>query len=254
MMYYIQVRHSGLWVGCEDNANPDQHVKLAQVEEKDRQLFYVSPVGKRLKYDDRVELWDEVDPKKWMENLSDKMRLSSVNMPGTHDSGTQYVTIGDLGAKCQDESILEQLNMGVRFFDIRLQKEDGRNYYNLCHADFDCHYDENQDIPLAFEKHVLEEWIYPFLEENPSETIVLCIKEDEGETDNKNKDMGTMLQNIIDKNDSRWYRRNEDPLLKDVRGRIVLVSRLKHPVEGYSGIDFSDWESRGMYREFMIMY
>lgn len=41
-LYYIQVKGSGLWVGLENNQQPSQYVKLAQVKEENRKAWYVS--------------------------------------------------------------------------------------------------------------------------------------------------------------------------------------------------------------------
>ena len=56
----------------------------------------------------------------WMADLDDDRALTSLAIPGTHDSGALY-SIADVAGKCQSLSVSEQLRAGVRFFDIRLQ-------------------------------------------------------------------------------------------------------------------------------------
>ena len=64
----------------------------------------------------------EADTKgtEWMKELPDNTPLREMSIPGTHDSGALH-SIGDVAGKCQDLSIADQLAIGVRFFDIRLQ-------------------------------------------------------------------------------------------------------------------------------------
>ena len=57
----------------------------------------------------------------WMSGLSDDTKLCDINIPGTHDSGTTYTTavISGIIASCQDDTIPEQLQKGIRYLDIR---------------------------------------------------------------------------------------------------------------------------------------
>ena len=58
--------------------------------------------------------------KPWMKNLSDNTLISEMIIPGTHDSGAMH-SLFDVSGKCQDMKISDQLKIGVRFLDIRLQ-------------------------------------------------------------------------------------------------------------------------------------
>eukprot|EP01084_Bolivina_argentea_P223745 378512_1 len=58
----------------------------------------------------------KMNPKGWMGQLTQTTRINKINIPGTHES---MATRGGKWAKCVDYTILEQLNMGYRFFDIR---------------------------------------------------------------------------------------------------------------------------------------
>ena len=44
--------------------------------------------------------------------------INEINIPGTHDSAMYFTTLGTL-AKTQDMDIKQQLEMGIRYFDIR---------------------------------------------------------------------------------------------------------------------------------------
>lgn len=56
----------------------------------------------------------------WMSGIKDDTAISDISMPGTHDSGTQNVDL-PIWSKTQNLSISEQLNIGVRYFDLRLE-------------------------------------------------------------------------------------------------------------------------------------
>lgn len=82
-------------------------------------IFAFLPINKSYK----------VDP--WMSKVSDNTKIKDLSIPGTHDSGAMH-SLFDVAGKCQDVSIIKQLDMGVRFFDIRLQLVD--NELNVVHS------------------------------------------------------------------------------------------------------------------------
>lgn len=55
----------------------------------------------------------------WMADIDGETMLSSISIPGTHDSATQYVGMRYI-FQCQDTSIAQQLVDGYRYFDMRL--------------------------------------------------------------------------------------------------------------------------------------
>ena len=104
----------------------------------------------------------------WMNNiLDDSLPLRDLTIPGTHDSGTKDVlNIG--GARCQNFDIEKQLKDGIRFFDIRLKTD--RELLSLYHGPMPCN--------LGFGQVLV--WCRDFLEANPSETILMSVKEESG--------------------------------------------------------------------------
>ena len=73
--------------------------------------------------------------------LCDDNYLSELNIAGTHDSATAFVAMEN-AARCQDKTIAEQLDMGVRLLDIRLSKK-GDEFY-LVHSLADCYSDKEK--------------------------------------------------------------------------------------------------------------
>ena len=61
----------------------------------------------------------------WMSQLGNNLSLREVNMPGSHDTMALY-SIGDLAGQCQSLSLKDQLNLGVRFIDIRLKEDNNK--------------------------------------------------------------------------------------------------------------------------------
>ena len=109
-------------------------------------------------------------PVSWMINLPDNAKIQSLSIPGTHDSGALH-SIFDVSGKCQDLSIEEQLNVGVRFFDLRLQNVNDK--MQIVH-DF-------VDQRLDF-FNVMQD-MNDFLNKHPSEFLIVSIKKD---ADDKN--------------------------------------------------------------------
>ena len=146
----------------------------------------------------------------WMKNINDSTSLRDINMPGSHDTMALY-SIADLAGQCQTLSLKDQLNLGVRFLDIRL-KED-HNKLKAVHGFID------QRASFESVTGVVEE----FLKVNPSEMIIMSIKE---EADPSNSDLSfeEALKPYLNKD--VYYLENDIPnSLGEVRGKAILLSR-----------------------------
>ena len=123
----------------------------------------------------------------WMQSIPDSTRLSQMTIPGTHNSCALH---GICCARTQSWSLPEQMKAGLRYFDIRL-----RLYNNTLRA-FHAFVDQKDtfDIILSY--------ILRFLEENPSESIILqIIKEHKDKNCNKkiSELYNEYIQNVVDK-------------------------------------------------------
>ncbi len=56
----------------------------------------------------------------WMSYIKDDAKITKIAMPGSHNSATMGMS---KFAKCQNGSLFEQYQYGVRFFDIRLKAD-----------------------------------------------------------------------------------------------------------------------------------
>lgn len=178
--------------------------------------------------------------------LPDEAYLSEINIAGTHDSCTAHCTLENM-SRCQSLSVKEQLELGIRLFDIRLYKS-GKAFY-LCHALADCFTDEAKTTKLSFDR-VLDDF-RTFLRENPQETLIVSVKQDRGIMNRFF--FPAFYDRYIKDNEIEWYLKNEIPTLGDCRGKMVLMRRCKvFPwwKKGEScGLDFSCWPDQSSKRK-----
>lgn len=168
----------------------------------------------------------------WMKNIGDEKSLKEINIPGTHDSSTKHCQFS-LFSRCQDKSISEQLQMGVRAFDIRVDKMTLVHGFCKCRKGF---FGKNLTL-----RDVMGDML-SFLRENPSETILMLFKMEKGQDSSLCFDL--LYENFISENPDKWYLENKIPTLGEVRGRIVLLRRTESKYEK-SGIDFSSMPYQG---------
>lgn len=164
------------------------------------------------------------NPKSWMSSLPSTLPLSALSIPGTHNSHTHYRALPSV--RCQHASINQQLENGIRFLDIRAQPTSAtdankRDMY-LVHGVF--------PVSLTGPKYLASilETCYRFLEENPSETILVSLKRE-----GPGKATDELFSDILERhyfapNRGRWYTGHAVPYLGDVRGKLVLIRRYMH--------------------------
>lgn len=148
----------------------------------------------------------------WMARLSDTASVKQLSIPGTHDSGALH-SIFDVAGKCQDLNVKEQLNIGVRFFDIRLQLVGEK--MNVVHSFV--------DQALSF-KSVMTDFS-TFLTQNPSEFLIVSVKEDESPKD-ATKSFEDVLQEELAPFTSVIDGCTQVPgTVGEVRGKMLFVAR-----------------------------
>ena len=173
----------------------------------------------------------------WMKKIRGGTPITAINIPGTHDSATQYVNFSAI-SKTQELSVYQQLCAGVRFLDIRLEKtEDG---FIAVHSAADCR-EGNSVFSEKLTAAAIIADCRKFLKENPSETILFKLKEDDGDA---GKAFYSAFYDLYIRNSrSLWYIKNAIPTLGQVRGKIVLLRQTSIDETRFSnntsGIDFS---------------
>ena len=159
----------------------------------------------------------------WLSKVDDHTLLRDVSLPGSHDTMAFY-SIGDLAGQCQTLPLKEQLNLGVRFLDIRL-KED-KNDLKVVHGFID---------QKATFKDV-DKTVTSFLKDHPSEFIIMSIKE-EAEASNSEISFEEALLKHLD-NDIYLKDQTSIPsYIGDIRGKVVILSRYQNPSIGIPAYD-----------------
>ncbi len=172
----------------------------------------------------------------WMKNMGDEKSLKEINIPGTHDSGAKYCSFS-LFSHCQNKSISEQLKIGVRVFDIRV---DGMT---IVHSFCKCK--KSRFGALLSLENVIDD-ILCFLSEKPSETVLMMFKMDKG--NDSSECFRLLYENFIRTNPDKWYLENKVPTLGEVRGKIILIRRTESNFEK-AGIDFTEMPYQGDTKE-----
>lgn len=176
-----------------------------------------------------------------LSQLDDGMFLSEINLAGTHDSCTAFVSMENM-ARCQSLTVKEQLRLGIRLFDIRLNRKS--NEFYLVHSLADCYSDKKKTKKLTFAE-VLSDF-REFLKENPRETLVVSIKQDRGIM--SRNFFPAFYNRYIKGNEDEWLLKNENPTLGLCRGKTVLMRRCKvwrkFEKSVDAGLDFSRWRDQ----------
>ena len=162
----------------------------------------------------------------WMRSLNDNVPLSQLSIPGTHNSGARHETWPGT-SKCQNLSIGEQLEAGVRFLDIRCRHMN--NTFRIYHSI------ENQH--LSFDD-VLNTCI-SFLRSRPTECLIMSVAENRDPSGNS-RTFESTFDSYTGQNPDIWYLAESVPRLQQVRGKIVLLRRFS-AINAPKGINATPW-------------
>lgn len=177
----------------------------------------------------------------WMKHYPDSTRIVDLNIPGTHDTATwnfsaetrdRLANINKLIGnavfaaefyRCQSRSILDMLEAGIRFFDLRYAFDATDTFLAFWHGS-----------GLMSQVAGVEEVLYGFfdwLEHHPSETIILSFQYEGGTKKNasNNAEVHRHISRILTSPDARKYllqTRGELPAtLGEARGKAILFRR-----------------------------
>ncbi|MBT2364889.1 phosphatidylinositol-specific phospholipase C [Streptomyces sp. ISL-10] len=144
----------------------------------------------------------------WMAGAADSTPLQRLTIPGTHDSGARF---GGLWTECQNTTITEQLNSGIRFLDVRCRVTGGS--FAVHHGP----YYQNMmfgDVLVACRD---------FLAAHPSETVLMRVKQEYSE--DSDATFRAIFDDYLDGRGWRPLFRIGDgiPALGQARGKVVLL-------------------------------
>ena len=152
-----------------------------------------------------------IDNSTWMANIKDDVLVNEIVMPGSHDAGSyKMVWLGET----QQFSIDEQLQMGVRYFDIRVNKQEDK--YVIFHS-----------IINGVEFLPILESIKNFIINNPTEVLLLDFQHFEGDSQNDVYNFITeylynnnlLVENNTELSDLEYI---SNLKLKDARGKCII--------------------------------
>ncbi len=161
----------------------------------------------------------------WLTSFSDSMLISELNLPGTHDSAaiSDWRTLH----ACQNMSITTQLRRGIRVLDVRLKIKksgEGKYWFQTCHGHFRTWFWETMNEFQSFASLMQE--CKAFLAENPSEFIAMSLKVDDWNgTERDGRAVLVQLSDFL-KDYPMCYITPDLPSLGQVRGKILLFSRI----------------------------
>ncbi|KAK0750961.1 PLC-like phosphodiesterase [Schizothecium vesticola] len=169
----------------------------------------------------------------WMSHYQDHTSLSSLTIPGTHDYSI-----------AQPLTLWQQLNLGIRFFDLRLQLEADGLF---------CAFRSSIDRLLFCSFSSIMRDVFEFLVAQQSETVLISIAQDGSQSWVPPIRFCSAVRTEIDAMADasggrfRWYTLSDIPDLGTVRSRAVLLRRFPLPTHVLGsplplGVDFSNWE------------
>jgi 1-phosphatidylinositol phosphodiesterase len=171
----------------------------------------------------------DADLTDWMSLVDDATSITDMTIPGTHDSGAMHEPISG-SAKTQNLTISEQLNIGVRYLDIRLRHyEDALVVHHGAvyqHLNFD-------DVLTA---------ATDFLVAHPTETILMEVSEEyEAYSNSRSFEETFVTYETNEQYSDFWWTHSYLPKLGDVRGKVVLLRRFTGSFWTSGGIDITGW-------------
>jgi hypothetical protein len=176
------------------------------------------------------------DTQSWMSGIPSSRKLNQFTIPGTHDTGTWPLsfTVWKFinNAKCQNLSLEEQLNAGIRFIDVRVTQStrNGQPDFEIYHS--------HEETGLWFSTDIVDV-CKKFLATHPSETIIMSVKDEFGSTD----DFEPNLKLYLDP--SFCLLGTNIPSLKEARKHIVLVRRYEFGSCGIAAHDHWPPDAKG---------
>ena len=152
----------------------------------------------------------------WMKDVSGDKYISELVLPGTHNSSTNICDL-PFFTKTQSLDIKDQLEIGVRTFDMRISVD--KNNIKLTHNGYACRKNLFENLYLDY----ICDLMYDFLDENSSETIIFLAKDEPDPQDIEL--LKTTFKEIIKDKETYWFLEDRIPTLDEVRGKIVFLTR-----------------------------
>ncbi|MCW2245023.1 hypothetical protein M2352_000614 [Azospirillum fermentarium] len=171
----------------------------------------------------------------WMKSIKGSLPISGFTIPGTCSSAAYVDQAG--AYRSQNRNILEQLNEGVRYFDLDAVQRYGKIFIV---------YGPNGDVRSkgALFREIFNT-LSDFVRNNPTETVIVSAHDASPAADNT--DFGKVATAFLNEYGSRIYHGDVIPTLDSVRSKIVIVRRFKwNSVYGINMFDNWPVDGTGM--------
>jgi len=161
----------------------------------------------------------------WMSSLNTGLYLSQFSIPGTHETMARFESVSGT-AKCQNLTLTDQLNAGVRFIDIRCRHLN--NAFTIHHGSVyqNANFDDVLNATISF------------LNSNPGECVVMSVKEEHTPSGNT-RTFEQTFDAYVAQNPGKWNLGTSIPTISTARGKITLFRRFG--AGSPKGIDASNW-------------
>ncbi|TPR53258.1 phosphatidylinositol-specific phospholipase C domain-containing protein, partial [Metamycoplasma neophronis] len=172
----------------------------------------------------------------WMEGLNDNLKMNELSIPGTHDSGMWNPNVFASWSQTQAYNYANQLKMGIRFFDIRID----RNLW-IKHGSTASKTENLKTTLQAFKT---------FLKDHPSEFILVRIKDEDGSIKQGDKSLAKWGQDYLNTlkqfSDILFNTNNVnnffslDTSVRNLRGKVFVFNYMHHLIStsNYGGIQW----------------
>ncbi|KAJ7671852.1 PLC-like phosphodiesterase [Mycena rosella] len=173
----------------------------------------------------------------WMRKFSDETKLVHMNLPGTHDSATWNYSqatqdsllryTGPIPAaeffRCQEHSLFQMLNGGIRVFDLRFAYNPGNDTLGFHHS----------QALLAPTTTVEEVFfgLYSWLDKHPTEAILISLNYESGTGTPDDAKLQQHIYNIMSSSlASRYWVQTSGSLgtLGEARGKLTFLQRFSY--------------------------
>ena len=148
----------------------------------------------------------------WMSYVDDNTKINELTIPGTHDSGATH-SIFDVAGKCQDLTIEQQLRIGTRFFDLRLQLIGEE--FSIFHGPV--------DQGLKFD--VVLNDLVNFVKEYDSEFLLISIKKENDDKNNTRSFKEVLTEKLNEYSEFISFSNEIPNTVKEARGKIYIIDR-----------------------------
>ncbi|TGO23359.1 hypothetical protein BPAE_0135g00190 [Botrytis paeoniae] len=183
---------------------------------------------------------NQLNTSTWMSRYTDSTKLVHMNIPGTHDTATWNYSLATQSAlsgvtslgnqvpnppeyyRCQNNSIADMLNAGIRAFDLRFALDVTNTSIVFWHSQ-----------ALLSQTATLDDVLFGYfhwLDNHPSEVVLLSLQYEGSTTEYGRNDEEAQLKlfNVLTSPAATKYflqTKNELGTLGEARGKVILLRR-----------------------------